>query len=148
MAPNIESPLSQLLDDDDDDAYDTQELLDQIKFIDETIKEYDDAIKGHKEQRRDLMAKFRSVTMQFTKDQIVDLTESKSVTLIENFEVVIYDAHVHFESYYHVPQFKILLTAKIPVGHAFLRDRDIPPSNKPRNWMLLKDFVTYELFDL
>lgn len=144
MPPQMDSPRSQVSNMDEDD--DMDELLDQIQFIDSNIKEHSDAIKAYKEERRDLM--FKVVTRQYTKDQIVDLTQSDTVTRIENCEVVIYNSHVHFESYYWLPKFIILIKAKIPVASAFLQEHDIPTTKEKRNWSLLKEFVTFELFDL
>jgi hypothetical protein len=149
----MDSPRSQVsnmdsCDDfsDDHDDGDVQDLEDQIKFIDSNIKEFTDAIKAYKEERRDLMHKL--VIKQYTRDEIINLTQCKTVTRIENCEVVIYNSHVHFESYYWLPKFIILIKAKIPVASAFLQEHDIPTIKEKRNWSLLKEFVTFELFDL
>lgn len=114
------------------------DLINQVEYIDIYIK-------GYKDERRRLMDQI--VHLQYTKDQIIGLTQSNLVKTIENSEVTISYGHICFESYYTLPNFKLLIKAKIPLTHPFLQDHDIETSREHRNWPLLTEFVTFELFD-
>ena len=147
-SPLLESPHSQTstAPDEEEEEESLEELMDLLSFVDGNIEEHRAAIESYKQDRRNVMLKI--VTKIHTREDIIAMTQSQKVTKIENTEVIIYDGHVHFDSYYWLPQFKILIKAKIPIGHSFLTENDIPATNERRDWLLLKDFVTFELFDL
>lgn len=124
---------------------DLNDLSDQVSFIDGRIQELYSAIAEYEKERRNVMHKI--VSIQYTRDDIIALTQSSQVKHVENCEVLVYNGYVQFESYYWLPNFKLLIKAKIPVTHQFLQNHDIPSHKEHRNWPLLSEFVTFELFE-